>query len=576
MSGVPISNGYYYYWNDINKDHFVQPNEVLFDQGVYGFYNDIDPADAAEHPERDPAELQGARRPTSSRSASTTSSPTTSRVSATFTYRNTNNLIQCCRSGVTSLDDWALAGRTQCEDDNGNLGPRDRPPTASRSLIDEPVLRPAASRGTVRRHDFRTVPGLRRSTTASTSRSSNDCRTTGCCEATSAGTASAVPDERHRSRIRTTSGTSAARTAARPQTSCLATGWSSNRDSVFLNGTGSSTSTRSTRGPGESISAPTSSAARAIPNPYYVRIAASRHHRHRATRISFRSTRSTLSATTTSTSSISGWRRRSRSGPSSSPRRPSSSTWPTRIRSFSATSGLGNYRTSSGDVHPEQLLQPDHRGPESAHPEARHQRQLLGPRHSGARPGIPGGPFRFGAGVKQRILGGRDLRGPRPAARVVPPGGARPAPARSGRSARDPRRRRHHDRHAAGRCRRLRRQSARDHTEPRPVRGRRPGVRSGALAQRDHPSLAHEHPDRDCFPTSTACGRTRASASRPGSRRRPGGSRPGATPRAPSSRPTCSTRATASATTSTSTTSSTGTSTSSSSSTSSRPAPRTS
>src|SRR5262249_32252791 len=43
-SGVPISNGYYYYWTDTNGDHIVQRNEINFDYGYTGFYNGIDPA----------------------------------------------------------------------------------------------------------------------------------------------------------------------------------------------------------------------------------------------------------------------------------------------------------------------------------------------------------------------------------------------------------------------------------------------------------------------------------------------------------------------------------------------------
>ena len=49
-SGVPISNGYYYYWTDSNGDHIVQPNEVNFDAGVYGYYNGIDPASLPGQP----------------------------------------------------------------------------------------------------------------------------------------------------------------------------------------------------------------------------------------------------------------------------------------------------------------------------------------------------------------------------------------------------------------------------------------------------------------------------------------------------------------------------------------------
>ena len=70
-----------------------------------------------------------------------------------------------------------------------------------------------------------------------------------------------------------------------------------------------------------------------------------------------------------------------------------------RNTSCSATSGPATTGPRRG-VHPEPVLQPDPRGAESAHPEARHQRSTSRRRrrHSGARPGIPGGPFRFVGG----------------------------------------------------------------------------------------------------------------------------------------------------------------------------------
>jgi Carboxypeptidase regulatory-like domain/TonB-dependent Receptor Plug Domain len=43
LNGVPTANGYQYDWTDLNHDHNVQPNEVLFDQ-PRGFFNGIDPA----------------------------------------------------------------------------------------------------------------------------------------------------------------------------------------------------------------------------------------------------------------------------------------------------------------------------------------------------------------------------------------------------------------------------------------------------------------------------------------------------------------------------------------------------
>jgi len=46
-AGNPIlyAQGLYYNWNDANHDNFVQPNEVLVDEGVYGPYGSINPDD---------------------------------------------------------------------------------------------------------------------------------------------------------------------------------------------------------------------------------------------------------------------------------------------------------------------------------------------------------------------------------------------------------------------------------------------------------------------------------------------------------------------------------------------------
>jgi hypothetical protein len=121
-SGVPISNGYYYYWNDANHDHLVQPNEILFDQGVYAFYNGIDPATLPNVPNVIQPNLKTPQ--TKEVTAGIDQQFTdTLAVSATFSYRTTNNLIQQLPTGITSAANWAFAGRTQCTDDNGNVGP---------------------------------------------------------------------------------------------------------------------------------------------------------------------------------------------------------------------------------------------------------------------------------------------------------------------------------------------------------------------------------------------------------------------------------------------------------------------
>jgi hypothetical protein len=43
LNGLPITSGFYYYWNDPNNDHIVQPDEIDFDYGVVSFYN-VDPS----------------------------------------------------------------------------------------------------------------------------------------------------------------------------------------------------------------------------------------------------------------------------------------------------------------------------------------------------------------------------------------------------------------------------------------------------------------------------------------------------------------------------------------------------
>ncbi|MGE5413730.1 MAG: hypothetical protein ACM3NW_06110 [Syntrophomonadaceae bacterium] len=119
-SGVPISNGYYYYWNDANHDHIVQPNEILYNYG-YSFYNGIDPASLPNVPNVIQPNLKVPK--TQEITAGIDQQFTdTLAASLTFSYRYTNDLIQQLPTGA-GLDTWTLAGRTQCPDANGNLGP---------------------------------------------------------------------------------------------------------------------------------------------------------------------------------------------------------------------------------------------------------------------------------------------------------------------------------------------------------------------------------------------------------------------------------------------------------------------
>jgi len=124
-SGVPISNGYYYYWADYNGDHRVQRDEILFDYGVYGFYNDIDPATLPNVPNIIDPDLKVPK--TNEITAGIDQQLTEDMaISATFNYRTTNSLVQNIPNGSNG-GTWELAGRTRClsdpNDENSPLVP---------------------------------------------------------------------------------------------------------------------------------------------------------------------------------------------------------------------------------------------------------------------------------------------------------------------------------------------------------------------------------------------------------------------------------------------------------------------
>jgi hypothetical protein len=120
-SGVPIRNGYYYYWTDANGDHIVQKPEINFDYGNIGVYYGIDPAVLPNSPNTVQPNLKVPK--TNEITAGIDQQFTDNfAASATFSYRTTNNLIQQLPTGA-GTGTWALAGRTQCPDAQGNLGP---------------------------------------------------------------------------------------------------------------------------------------------------------------------------------------------------------------------------------------------------------------------------------------------------------------------------------------------------------------------------------------------------------------------------------------------------------------------
>jgi hypothetical protein len=111
-SGVPISNGYYYYWTDLNHDHLVQPNEIDLQNGFSGFYNDIDPAVLPNVPNTIQSGLKVPK--TNEFTVGVDQQITdTFAVSATFNYRTTNNLFEQQPTGANN-GTWELAGRTLC------------------------------------------------------------------------------------------------------------------------------------------------------------------------------------------------------------------------------------------------------------------------------------------------------------------------------------------------------------------------------------------------------------------------------------------------------------------------------
>jgi len=108
-SGVPISNGYYYYWTDANGDHRVQQGEL---GDFYGFYNDIDPATLPNNPNIIDPNLKTPK--TNELTFGIDQQFTdTFAVSATFNYRSTNALLENIPNGSNG-GTWELAGRTLC------------------------------------------------------------------------------------------------------------------------------------------------------------------------------------------------------------------------------------------------------------------------------------------------------------------------------------------------------------------------------------------------------------------------------------------------------------------------------
>ncbi len=270
-SGVPISNGYYYYWADTNSDKFVQPNEILWDYGIYAFYNDIDPAFLPNVPN---TIQDGLKVPKTNEWTFGIDQQFTDdlAVSATFSYRTTNNLIQQLPTGVTGLDDWALAGRTQCTDENGVVGPcvatgfngftlAFDEPFYAMQLPEEPVGVTISDRpGATQRYygiDFSVIKRL-----------SDNWMVRGNFGWNSFKQHLKAESIQDPNNLWDLGGQNC---GSVPQSSCLAAGWSS-RDSVFLNGSWQFNVNALYQGPWGITFGANFFGRQGYPNPYYVRV----------------------------------------------------------------------------------------------------------------------------------------------------------------------------------------------------------------------------------------------------------------------------------------------------------------
>jgi hypothetical protein len=106
--GAIFTNGYYYVWKDLNKDHNVQPDEVYFNQ-PQNYLNGVDPATVGANPNQIQPGLRTSL--TSEITAGIDYQVTDDwAVSGTFSYRITDGLFEQIPVG-TSLSTYELGGR---------------------------------------------------------------------------------------------------------------------------------------------------------------------------------------------------------------------------------------------------------------------------------------------------------------------------------------------------------------------------------------------------------------------------------------------------------------------------------
>ncbi len=111
-STTATMTGYYYYWTDLNHDHNVQPNEVLFNEGIRGYYLGIDPASVTA--DQVPPSYRELRTPLTTELTAGFDHQFTSdfAVSGTFTYRLTTDLQQHLPTGAR-FSSYEFVGQAQ-------------------------------------------------------------------------------------------------------------------------------------------------------------------------------------------------------------------------------------------------------------------------------------------------------------------------------------------------------------------------------------------------------------------------------------------------------------------------------
>jgi hypothetical protein len=111
LNGVPQISGAYYYWNDANKDHHVQPDEIDFGSGIVSYYAGINPFTTGQSPN---ALQPGFKSPVTDELTFGVDHQFFQNfaISGTYTYRHAKDFQYRLPIGADPTT-WALAGTAQ-------------------------------------------------------------------------------------------------------------------------------------------------------------------------------------------------------------------------------------------------------------------------------------------------------------------------------------------------------------------------------------------------------------------------------------------------------------------------------